>query len=326
MFMNKLWVIVISLTMLALSSCSQLGMSSTECGSDDSKQLVISVIQDELNKKSLARLKDMLNEGVTGVDLSKVRALNQQITFSLDDVRTNHNDAQSKKKLCVAVLNAKLNPNMLNEANSSRAMIDENTIQDFALMTDIPFEQSKLSYNLEYSVQPTDDGKKIYAEVSNANVAVNFLQQVIEDVLLKPLRHNYQLEQVQANQQAEQEQAAAAEQAAAEQAAAAAQEAEAAAQYSSDQQAYAQLQIDEAKQNLDKSNEKLNLIWGAISKDLRAQLLDNQRAWLKKRQLECRLSSVDADNREMARLNCETRMTNQRTAQLQQAMENEQDI
>lgn len=193
-------------------------------------------------------------------------------------------------------------------------------------MTDIPFEQSKLTYNLEYSVQPTDDGKKIYAEVSNAAVAVNFLQQVIEDVLLKPLRHNYQLEQVQANQLADQEQAIEAAQEAQEAAMAAAQDAEAAAQYSSDQQAYAQLQIDEAKQSLDKSNEKLNLIWGAISKNLRTELLDNQRAWLKKRELECRLASVDADNKEMARLNCEARMTNQRTAQLQQAMENEQDI
>lgn len=324
--MKKIWVTIAALSLLTLSGCSKLGLSTVECGSEDSKALVISVIQDELSKKSLAQLKALLNEGVTGVDLTKVRALNQQIKFSLADVRTNHNDAQSKKKLCVAVLTAKLSPNMLNEANASRAMIDENTIQDFALLSDVPFEQSTLNYNLEYSVQPTDDGKKIYAEVSNADLAVNFLSQVMEDILLKPLRHNYQLEQVQANQQAEQEAAHDAAEEAQMAAMQAAESAAEAAQYANDQQAYAQLQIDEAKRSLDKSNEKLNLIWGAISKDLRAQLLDGQRAWLKKRQLECRLSSVEADNKELARLSCETRLTNQRAAQLQQAMESEQDF
>lgn len=312
--MKKLWVTMAALGVMTLSGCSKFGASATECGSEESKELVISVIQNELSKQSMAQLKALLNEGVSGIDVAKVRALNQQIKFDLTDVRTNQNDAQSKKKLCVAVLNAQLSPNMVNEANASRAMIDDSTIQDFALMTDIPFEQSKVSYNLEYSVQPTDDGKKIYTEISNSHIGVDFLGQVIEDILLKPVRHTYQLEQAQANQQAEQEAAVEAAQAVAD-----------AAQYQDDQLAYAQLQIDEAQRNLDKSNEKLNLIWSAISKDLRAQLLDGQRAWLKKRQLECRLSSVDADHKELARLNCEMRLTNQRAAQLQQAMENEQD-
>lgn len=324
--MKRLWLTIAAAGVLALSGCNKFSSYSATCGSEESKELVISVIQDELNKKSMAQLKSLLNDGATGMDVSKVRALNQQVSFSLADVRTSHNDSQSKKKLCVAVLNAKLSPSMLSEANTSRAIIDDNTIQDFALLNDVPFEQNKLSYNLEYSVQPTDDGQKIYAEVSNAELAVNFLTQVFEDILLKPVRQNHQLAQVQANQQAEQEAAYEAAEQAQMEAMQAAEAAAAAAQYASDQKAYAQLQIDEAKKSLDKSNEKLNLLWGALSKDARAQLLDNQRAWLKKRQLQCRLASVDSDNKELARLGCETRLTDQRSAQLQQVMENELDL
>lgn len=310
--MKKLWVSIACLSLLSLASCDKLGLSAAECGSEDSKKLVVEVLQDELNKKSLAQLKQLLNEGVTGINLTKVRALNEQITFSLVDIRTNHNDSQSKKKLCVAVLNAKISPSMLNEANSSRALIEESSIQDLALISDIPFEQSKLSYNLEYSVQPTDDGQKIYAEISNGDLGINFLSQIIQDILVKPLRQSHQLAQAQASQAAEQEAAQVEAEAAVE-----------AEQYSNDQQAYIQLQIDEAQNILDKSNEKLNIIWGGFSKETRAQLLDNQRAWLKKRELGCRLSSVDADNKELERRNCETRLTNQRTTELQQVLNNE---
>lgn len=301
---------------LTLASCDKLGLaSSVECGSEDSQKLVIETVKNELSKKSLTQLKELLNEGITGINVSKVRALNDQITYSLTDVRTSHNDAQSKKKLCVAVLNAKVNPNILNEANASRSIVDDNTIQDFALMSDIPFEQGKLSYNLEYSVQPTDDGKKIYTEISNADLGINFLSQVIKDILLKPLRQHQQMEQAQENLQEASASAMAAAEAAAE-----------AAQYESDQEAYIQLQLDDAQKNLDKANEKLNLVWGALPKATRNQILDNQRSWLKKRELECRLSSVDADNKELERRQCETRLTNQRTNELQQLLNNEESV
>ncbi|WP_374665092.1 lysozyme inhibitor LprI family protein [Acinetobacter sp.] len=81
---------------------------------------------------------------------------------------------------------------------------------------------------------------------------------------------------------------------------------------------YQTILISEAQTNYDKANENLNLVWNATSKEIRNQLLDEQRIWLKKRELECKLDSSNADNPEVYRLNCEMNMTTQRTNELRQ--------
>ena len=304
------WGIIASITALSLTGCSQFTNPTVECGSEESKNLVIQVFKDELNKKSMAQLKELLKNGITGIDVAKVRALNQQMNFSLTDVRTNHNDSQSKKKLCIGTFNAQLTPETIQTANESRALINESSLQDFAVVGDVPFENTKLSYDVEYSIQPTDDGKKIYTQVSNSDLAITFLNQVFLDVLSKPARQNIQLQQLQENEQ--EAQLAAQETAEAE---------EAAQQLQNDQQAYAQLQINEAKVKLDQSNEKINLVWNAFSKEIRGKLLSDQKAWLKKRELECRLTTVGSDNKEVARLGCEQRLTEQRTVELKRVFD-----
>jgi uncharacterized protein YecT (DUF1311 family) len=81
---------------------------------------------------------------------------------------------------------------------------------------------------------------------------------------------------------------------------------------------YQSVLLSEAQSNLDKANENLNLVWNATSKNVRDQLLGEQKIWLKKRDLECKLDSSNAENPELHRLNCETNMTSERTTELRQ--------
>ncbi|MEG0199026.1 MAG: lysozyme inhibitor LprI family protein, partial [Acinetobacter sp.] len=83
-------------------------------------------------------------------------------------------------------------------------------------------------------------------------------------------------------------------------------------------QEYQSVLISEAKTNLDKANENLNLVWNSTTKEVRSRLLDEQKIWLKKRELECKLESSNSDNPEVYRINCETNMTTQRTSELRQ--------
>ena len=83
-------------------------------------------------------------------------------------------------------------------------------------------------------------------------------------------------------------------------------------------QEYQSVLLLEAKTSLDQANENLNLVWNATSKEIRAQLLDEQKIWLKKRELECKLSSNETDNPQLHRFNCEANMTTQRTSELRQ--------
>ena len=83
-------------------------------------------------------------------------------------------------------------------------------------------------------------------------------------------------------------------------------------------QEYQTVLVTEAKANLDTANENLNLVWNATTKEVRNHLLDEQRLWLKKRELECKLGSSNSDNPEVTRINCEAEMTSNRVNELRQ--------
>lgn len=186
-------------------------------------------------------------------------------------------------------------------------------VADAAVLSDLDLQGNTLHYGLDYAIQPTDDGQKIYAESSNAEGVTQFLNVLLFDALQKQ----------QLQQQANQERLAAvqAEQDAAAQAAdLAAQESLRSAQQQADQHAYLELQQQDAIQRLATANQKLNLIWNSTNKAVRQQLLADQRQWLKRRELECRLNSADAviEQQEIVRLRCETAVTEQRLDILKQ--------
>lgn len=281
---------------LALTGCNKiqsLSSNSVKCDDEQAKQLLVENISKQLSEASSARVKELIETENVTLDMGKLRAALKEIVFNVTDVRTSNSDPNSKKEYCVTHFNVNLPDHMVKDANASRQVMEENNVAQSAVLLDLNLENNKLSKELEYAVQPTDDGKKIYVELENADGLVSFVKDIAIDSLLKNARQN-------AAELAKQE------------------EIQRVAQQNADAEAYQSVLISEAKNNLDKANENLNLIWNATTKDIRAQLLDEQRLWLKKRSLECKINSSDAENQEVARLNCETNMTVQRMNELRQ--------
>ncbi|MFA9203651.1 MAG: hypothetical protein ACEQSD_06620 [Flavobacteriales bacterium] len=297
-----------------LAACSNpLSSSKAECNDEASRQLVAETLAKSLNQTGLANIKAMITDKGVDVDLVKFKAAVQQIKFELTDVRTDRADPQSSKKFCQAMLTVNLPSSLLKDADTAREMYQEMTLPKLAILSDLELDNSSVRHQLEYSVQPTDDGQKIYAELQNAAPTIEFVNQVILDALQKPARLAERRSAEQFEQQAAQEQ----EQLAADQAALDTQQA---IERQANQQAYQNLQQQEAVQRLSSANNKLNAVWNSTSKPVRDQLLAEQRIWLKKRELECRLNSEDAapELRDIARLRCETDVTTQRVGVLQQ--------
>jgi hypothetical protein len=299
-----------------LGGCSLINGHKALCDSPDTKQLAQELLNKTLNDTSISALKGLISEGGNSIDVSRLRAAIGQIKFDLADVRTSRSDPQSSKQFCAAAMTASLPASLVNDANATRTLRGEPNIAEGAVLSDLKLEGNTLSHDLEYSVQPTDDGKKIYAEIQNADLPMAFLSQVVMDALQKNT--------IQAQQVANQRIAMENQQLAAEQEAEAAQEAATqAAQQQADQSAYAQIQQDEAQSKLNTANQKLNIIWNSASKAARNQLLADQRLWLKKRDLECRLNSADAaaDQQALVQIRCQTTVTEQRIPVLQQMIE-----
>ena len=239
------------------------------------------------------RVKELIDTENVTIDMGKLRSTLQQITFNVNDVRTNNSDPNSKKQYCVTEFVVKVPDQMVKDADAARAVYDENNIAQAAVLSDLSFEANQLKKEIEYLVQPTDDGKKVYVTLENPDALAYFVRDIAVDSLVKTARQNAAevAKQDEIKRVAEEEAAA---------------------------QEYQSVLISEAKTNLDKANENLNLVWNSTTKEVRSQLLDEQKIWLKKRELECKLESSNSDNPEVYRINCETNMTTQRTSELRQ--------
>ena len=283
-------------SMFFISGCDKVQSitgSSVKSDNETAKQLVVESFSKTVGDVAALRVKELVDSENITIDLGKLRSTLQQITFNVNDVRTNNSDPNSNKQYCVTEFVVKIPDQMIKDADAARAIYDENNIAQSAILSDLSFESNQLKKEIEYLVQPTDDGKKVYVTLENPDALAYFVRDIAVDSLVKTARQN-------AAEVAKQE------------------EIKRIAEESAVAEEYQSVLLSEAQSNLDKANANLNLVWNATTKDVRDQLLAEQKIWLKKRDLECKLESSNTENPEVFRLNCETSMTNERTNELRQ--------
>ncbi|MCO8053106.1 lysozyme inhibitor LprI family protein [Acinetobacter towneri] len=283
-------------SMFFISGCDKVQSitgSSVKCDNETAKQLVVESFSKTVGDVAALRVKELVDSENITIDMGKLRSTLQQITFNVNDVRTNNSDPNSNKQYCVTEFVVKIPDQMIKDADAARAIYGENNIAQSAILSDLSFESNQLKKEIEYLVQPTDDGKKVYVTLENPDALAYFVRDIAVDSLVKTARQN-------AAEVAKQE------------------EIKRIAEESAVAEEYQSVLLSEAQSNLDKANANLNLVWNATTKDVRDQLLAEQKIWLKKRDLECKLESSNTENPEVFRLNCETSMTNERTNELRQ--------
>ncbi|WP_228256346.1 lysozyme inhibitor LprI family protein [Acinetobacter wuhouensis] len=293
--MNLKISMLLGMTLL-LSGCDKVQSvvgSNVSCGDEDAKKLVVEAFSKSLSEVSSQRVKNLIADENITIDMGKLRAALKQITFNVNDVRTTNSDPNSKKEYCVTEFIVKIPDQIIKDADAARAVYEQTNVAQSAVISDLSLEMNQIKKDLDYYVQPTDDGKKVYVGLENPDSLASFVSDVAVDSLLKAARQNAAelLKQEQLKEDAQQ---------------------------AADAQEYQSVLIGEAQASLDQANENLNLVWNATTSDVRSQLLDEQKMWLKKRTLECKLNSTGTDNPEVYRRNCETTMTNQRTNELRQ--------
>lgn len=288
---------IIICSIIFLSGCEkmkELSGSSIKCNDEIVKQLVVESLSKQISNLSVEKVKALVTDENIVIDMGKLRGVLKQVTFNVDDIRTNNSDPNSNKEYCVANLTVKLPDQVIRDADAARNVYGETNIAQAAVLSNLSLELNQLRTELEYSAQPTDDQKKVYVALENGDALSVFIRDIAVDSLLKNARQNaMELAKQEEFKRVEQEKA--------------------------DAQEYQAVLIAEAQANLDKANENLNLVWNATTKDVRGKLLDEQKLWLKKRDLECKLESSNIEeNNEVYRLNCEAKITVQRASELKQ--------
>jgi uncharacterized protein YecT (DUF1311 family) len=294
--------IVLHTALLALVFLSACSKGRVDCGSDSAFEAVIPLVQEKIDQKTRDRVHAANNN--QPIATSRVRAAVRQATFTIIDVRTTQQDPNSTRRFCVGRLKVAIPPAVVQEADRGRQAAGIGTILQLAEGSDIDRDGGAFVVELRYNIQPTDDGNRVYAELEEADGAANFFAETFAFYLLRPIVEQARIEQDRQaadqrrlEQQQEQEQEAAL----------------------TEQRAAI---LDQARSENRLSEQTINAVWRGIPPDTRSQLLEMQRAWLRRRVADCRIESAAASTqpqeREAARLRCDTRVTNERINYLRQ--------
>lgn len=264
-----------------------------ECSSPDSISTTVDLLKKALEKETYEKVS---GENGSTVSKSSVRAAIAQIVISFEDVRTIRRDPNSTKRFCEGTLKIRFPAEDLSNAEEARSAAELGTVTQLADANDVEREADTFSAKVAFDVQPTDIGDKIFAEMETKSPIMN----VASEVLASSLLHNVLEQAAAAAQQDEQTQQAQQNAALAEQKAA---------------------NLNSAKTDNQLAVQSILAVWRSIPPGVRAQLLPQQRAWSRKKDADCRVeaasASTDPAEMEVARLNCDTRVTQERINSLQ---------
>lgn len=290
--MNLRFVAIVALFPLVMS-CDRLAKPELTCGKEDAVATTLSAVTERMEKQIKKALRR--DDGTSVVPLAKVRATLKQLKLSIQDIRTSKEDPNSTKKFCTGRFRVVIPQEVVDDADKAREIAQQGSVTDLAEQQNFERDANVFTTEINYDVQPTDEGDKVYAQVEDGDNVYAFLSGVVASHLARKALENekVQEEQAVAAQKQEEEAALAAQKSAA---------------------------LEEARAENKLAEQSINEVWRNIPSDTRASLLDLQRAWIKKKTADCRIeaaaSSTDAQEREAARLRCDTRLTYDRANQL----------
>lgn len=277
---------------LLTSGCDTLAPSGGACTGEDATKLTLDIFGDEVRKEAATKEDDG-----PALSSSKIRATVKQLQLALEDVRTTKDDPNSTKQFCTGNIKIVFPSEVIEDANAAREAAGLNSVEDLADSSNVKSAANAFRAEINYNIQPTDDGSKVYSEMESGDAAVKFVAEVVRSHLLRASIADAKAEQ----DRIETEQAAAEEAASREQWAAAS---------------------EEAKAENKLAVEQMAALWRAVPAGTRQQLLPVQRAWIKRKDASCRVEAANGATSEeeigLARLRCDTREQNSRAQELRQ--------
>lgn len=286
MRVGKIWRLTPIGLLFVLGACERQPVA---CTAESAQEPVIAIVKEQLEK--LVSDKVRQDDGVRAVGLSKIRAAIGQLAIAVEDIRTSKEDPNSTKRFCAGTIKIRFPSDALADAEKAREAAGGNTVSDLADANDVERHADSFTTPIDFNVQPTDDGNKVFAETESGNNMFGFAAEVVASGLMRASLED-------AKRQVQQ---AADQHTAAESAALAAQR---------------DANLMSARTDNQLATQTIAATWKALGPAVRDRLLPVQRAWIRKKDADCRVeaasSSTDPTEQEVARVNCDTRVTSER--------------
>lgn len=295
-----------------MAACSQLGGETAACSGPEATQLVGDILRDSVQDATRETLGERSEPGTYST--SRIRATVGQLRFAIADARTTKDDPDSTKYFCTGLLKVSVPVDVVQSASRARSAAELSSLAALADENGLERAANAFTREIEYSLQPTDEGDKIYAETDVNEQLVGFLSEVLASHLLSSKIEQQAL----AQSRVEAEERALAAQA----------ERESASALTEQKQAV----LGEVRAENSLARQTIDAIWTSVPKESWGPILELQRAWVRRKDADCKVeaasASIDPAEKEAARLRCDTRLTVQRISWLRQnqpALETEMD-
>lgn len=156
------------LTTLLLVACGKNGLSTNkaECSSESTQVSLQNAIKDSYEK--YVKSQDDL-------DTSKARATFAQIKVNIDNVRTTKEDPNSTKKFCAGTIKLSVPAELLASIENTVETVNKGSFKSIVKPFGLDADANVFSKDIEYSVQPSDDGKSLFTDLDNGKAIVGFL-------------------------------------------------------------------------------------------------------------------------------------------------------
>ncbi|MCL4672103.1 MAG: hypothetical protein KJZ64_04030 [Sphingomonadaceae bacterium] len=299
--MNRLLTAGLSSLLVLLGGCdsSPFRSSTAGCGSDEARKVVEDLLKEELTYGVQSQLDAQKELG--SYDATELENAVKRIKIDLTDVRTSRDDPDSERYACRAALSLELPKLVESKANEVRGMAELGTVRELANRYKMKRKGGDYSTEFDYFIQPTDDGKKLFAEMDDDAPALTFLAEVLASYLLA--------DEIREEKIAQDMEIAREERAVREQEKAAAQmEMEMDAAFRAEGDAA----LNSAKVQRDLASERINAVWNAMDVGASEDLDKVHSAWVKEMKARCASESAGTDTRASMRqareLQCQTRL------------------
>lgn len=280
---------------IGLTSCDQVKHmtgKTIDCSNTTGTSLVLQMINEDIEQLTLKENNEVGEHVFRG---SEIRATLAQMPLKLESIRTSKTDPNSSKVFCVANVQVSLPTKTYNEANVALDKVTgyanvESVAEDYGLDSNA----NVFAIDIDYDLQPTDDGESVFAHVQNSSAIENFLRDIIAAIILKP-----KMEQQQAKN----------------------------ARLAAENERLTQQSLDSqlmlAKEENSDAKRQLNQLWAKFDVATQNNLMTEQKAWVDEKLADCQLEAyqqggdISDTQIEINRLECDTRKVQKRKEYLE---------
>ena len=172
---------------LSLSGCGTIFSKHLQCDDESANQLIHTILKDDLNKSLENELKQLISAGnIKDLDPAKLKLTAQNIQFLTTDSRTDFIDPNSTKTQCSIDLNISIPSDLVKKSNEARSKVDVQNVESQANELGINFTNNKVDLILEYVLQPSDSGEKVFAVLKNTQNINTLVADTLTYAFLKP--------------------------------------------------------------------------------------------------------------------------------------------